>query len=67
MVLQEIANFLNGVVGGAIITQVRDFIYLVYVVVARRPLTVIRWICADAAVGLANGRIVPLLPRAHQL
>ena len=63
---QDIANFLNGVVGGTTITQVRDSIYLVNVVAARaqaRPLF------ADTLqtlqIGLANGRIVPLLAFAR--
>jgi multidrug efflux pump len=63
---QDIANFLNGVVGGAIITQVRDSIYLVNVVgrsqdVDRHSLDTLQTL----QVGLANGRIVPLLAFAR--
>ena len=63
---QDIANFLNGVVGGTIITQVRDSIYLVNVVgrsqaVDRHSLDTLQTL----QVGLANGRIVPLLAFAR--
>ncbi len=63
---QDIANFLNGVVGGTTITQVRDSIYLVNVVgrsqaVDRHSLDTLQTL----QVGLANGRIVPLLAFAR--
>ena len=63
---QDIANFLNGVVGGTIITQVRDSIYLVNVVgrsqaVDRHSLDTLQTL----QIGLANGRIVPLLAFAR--
>jgi len=63
---QDIANFLNGVVGGSIITQVRDSIYLVNVIgraqsADRHSLDTLQTL----QVGLANGRIVPLLAFAR--
>ena len=63
---QDIANFLNGVVGGATITQVRDSIYLVNVVARAQAMDrnspdTLRTL----QIGLANGRIVPLLAFAR--
>ena len=63
---QDIANFLNGVVGGTTITQVRDSIYLVNVV--GRAQAMDRYspdTLRTLQIGLANGRIVPLLAFAR--
>ena len=63
---QDIANILNGVVGGTTITQVRDSIYLVNVVgraqaLDRHSIDTMQTL----QVGLANGRTVPLLSFAR--
>jgi multidrug efflux pump len=63
---QDIANFLNGVVGGATITQVRDSIYLINVVARsqaldRKSLDTLQTL----QVVLPSGRVVPLLAFAH--
>lgn len=59
---QDIANILNGVTGGAAITQVRDSIYLVNVIgraeaLDRHSIDTLQTL----QVGLSNGRTVPLL------
>jgi multidrug efflux pump len=63
---QDIANFLNGVVGGTNITQVRDSIYLVNVIARaealdRHSLDTLHTL----QIALANGRVVPLLAFAR--
>ena len=59
---QDIANILNGVLGGQAITQVRDSIYLVGVVARaqaldRHSIDTLQTL----QIGLPNGRVVPLL------
>jgi multidrug efflux pump len=63
---EDIANFLNGVVGGATITQVRDSIYLVNVVGRSQALDRHSLDTLQALqVALPNGRTVPLLAFAR--
>ncbi len=63
---QDISNFLNGVVGGANITQVRDSIYLINVIARsqafdRNSLDTLQTL----QIALPNGRVVPLLAFAR--
>jgi multidrug efflux pump subunit AcrB len=63
---QDIANFLNGIVGGTTITQVRDSIYLVDVIgrtqaFDRNSLDTLQTL----QIALSNGRVVPLLAFAR--
>jgi multidrug efflux pump subunit AcrB len=63
---QDISNFLNGVVGGANITQIRDSIYLIDVIARsqafdRNSLDTLQTL----QIALANGRVVPLLAFAR--
>lgn len=63
---QDIANFLNGTVGGASITHVRDSIYLVNIVarartIDRNSIDTLQTL----QMTLPNGRIVPLLAFAR--
>ncbi len=59
---QDIANILNGVLGGQAITQVRDSIYLVDVIARAKALDRHSIDTLQTLqVGLPNGRVVPLL------
>lgn len=63
---QDIANILNGIVGGTNITQVRDSIYLVDLIARAqtRDRTSIETL-QNLQVGLPNGKTVPLLAFAR--